>query len=666
MRSATVTIGCCLLTLLGVMNAQAQLQMETSFAREVNQYRWQSAASWQAEFSSWKVSITNSFISDAFIQFDNRLRFRDEDRMRLVAERPVSSSLDATMRGYVDWFGSSRASTQALLAGIRYQPAQAITLEPMLGVAVDRRPGAPKSDGTITQRSDEGLAAGGAIKVAPQSVAGYRLALDAEGLWENITPRQGHRLNVAGSAERTFGNTRLSSSVRVASRRRDTYQAASFLNRDQQQFAQSIEATTSDTLDARLQLLAPVMTGLRLIVQADLQANNRRIRTARAPVESLYFETDFARRAFGGELGLLWDRGHVSAELTAQVNVAAERRELANRDNLPTSEATRKAMLLQQADYDEGVLGLQGRLQAMVWPNVTVQFAGSSRIVRHDTPTVNLDDRDEVVHNMELGVQIRASQYLTVDVKTFGSYFHAVFLNAERSAENSVQRSLRLRPALTWRPDRRTRVELASEVRATYTVDDFELPGRPLQDQSAREMRLESHWEQAVAGNTDFKLTASYADLRLGRLLWSSFSEIPFDTLRTYNIWVRLETGHRLRGELGWRAFLRSDYDRIARVTYDRLDNTGAPVRDASGAVIRSSISRPARRWITQIGPAAAVHWSRGVTHVQLNAWANVQTVYHILYGQLPESTREHIRTSARKGSRRLIPLVRLSVSWSL
>lgn len=661
-------IGCCLVSILGVVGslAQSDLQVETRFDREVNLYRWQSTALWNARWDSWQVSVANRFMSDAFIQFDDRLRFRDEDRMRLNADRRFSPKLSGTLRGYVDWFGSSRASSQGILAGVRYEPADEIAIEPLIGFAADRRPGAPLPDGTIVQRSDAGLSGGAAVTVAPLNIAGYLLALDAEGLWEDISPRQGHRIKIRGNAERTFGDARLSSSVRLSSRRRDTYQAASFLNRDQVQFAQSIEATTSDTLDAQLQLLAPVTSGLRILAQANLMANNRRIRTARAPEEAIYFETDFARRAFGGEFGLLYDHGQISAELTAEVDVNAERRELSNRENLPTSEAARKALLLQQADYDEGVLGVQARFRAMIWPRTTLMFTGSSRIVRHDTPTVNLDDRDEVVHNMEMGLQVRASRYLTADVKVFGSYYHAVFLNGERSAENSVQRSLRLRPAVSWRPHPRTRVELASEVRATYTVDDFVLPGRSSQDQSAREMRLETNWEQAVAQDSDFKLTASFADLRLGRLLWDSFSEIPFDTLRTYNLWVRIETGRRLRGELGWRAFVRSDYDRIARIQYARLDASGEPIRDATGAVLQSSINRAAKRWITQMGPAAAVNWSRGATHLRMDAWANMQRVFHILYGTLPESSREHIRKSARQGTRRLIPLVRLGVSWRL
>ena len=570
------------------------------------------------------------------------------------------------MRGNLDWYGSSRAFTQALYGGVRYRPHPFVIVEPLAGVASDRRPGVPQSDGTLPQRFDAGPAMGGHLQVMQREVGGYLLGLEAEGIWQRLTPRRSRRLNVSGRANRVFGATQLSSRLRVASRRRDTYQAASFLNRDQVLSPESIEATTSDTLDAGLQVLAPIVDGLRLLVQADVRANNRRIRTPRPPEESLYFETDFNRRAFGGEIGLVFDRGTTSAQIVAELSATTEERRLSNRGDLPASEAARRIFLLQQADYDEGVVGVQASLRTSLFRRVTLLFDGNSRIVRHDTPIVNLDDRDEVYHNGQLGLSVRASRYLEAEVRLFGSYYHAVYLHGERSAENSVQRALRLRPSLDWTPSRSTRVRLASEVRATYTVDDFLLPGRRPKDQSARELRLEGNWEQQLTRDTDLSLTASYADLRLGRLLWDAFAEIPFDTLRTYSAWARVETGRRIRSEIGWRIFLRSDYDRAAFVRYPRLDMEGQPVRDASGRELQSNITRPGRRWIAQSGPAAAVHWTRGAAMIRLDAWANVQRVYYNLYGMLPAASRERILEAARKGTRRLIPLVSLSVRWRL
>ena len=162
-------------------------------------------------------------------------------------------------------------------------------------------------------------------------------------------------------------------------------------------------------------------------------------------------------------------------------------------------------------------------------------------------------------------------------------------------------------------------------------------------------MRLESELEHRLFSDTDLKLSVNYSDLRLGRLKWDTFTEIPFDTLRTYSAWLRVQSGHRLRGEIGWRMFLRSDYDRATRIQYELPS-------DQSGG-IRGSITRPGKRWVIQSGPSGAIYWTRAQTTLRLDAWANWQQLRYKLYGQLPEANAMVIRRTARKGTRRLIPL---------
>lgn len=638
--------------------AQGSLQKTTEFARELNQYRWNSAIVWSAEVARWQLDLTNRFLSDAYIQFDNRLRFRDENRLQLKAFRPVGSRYGASIRGDLDWFGSGRASSQVLLGGVRIRPVPTLTIEPAVGMASDRRPGVIQTEGVAPLRIDTGPAGSIAIELASQELQGYRISFNSSAAWQRIAPRLAGDLTVAGDAARSFGAARLESSARFVSRRRDAYQAVSFLNRGQARDPESIESTTSDTLDANLLVWIPIARGLRVIAQTNIRSNQRRIRTPKSPEESVTFETNFARQAFTGQVGFNYERNRIDAQLRAEYGVVNERRVLSNREELPVSEAVQKTTLLHQADYDEGVLSLSGNVRADVLSTLSVLFTGSSRIVRHDTPIVNLDDRDEVYHTSMIGLRYRRSRYLSTEVRLFASYHHTVFLNAERSAENNIQRTLRLRPAINWTPSLGTRIRLASEVRATYTTDDFVLPGRRSADQSAREMRLESEIEKNIFADTDLRLSASFADLRLGRLQWENFAEVPFDTLRTYSAWLRVQTGRRLRGEVGWRAFLRSDYDRAVSVRYQFFNE--------QGGTAYGSITRPGRRWIIQTGPSSALYWTRSQSTLRLEAWANWQQLRYWLYGQLPPANEELIRRTARSGTRRLFPLVSLSMTWQL
>ncbi len=658
----------CLAVLPAAMLAATTIQAQvvsSGFERDVNRYRWTSNAFVDAAAGGWELAMANRFVSDAYVQYDNRLRFRDENILRLTVRRPFTRVLSAEVRGRMDWYGLSRAFTQGLYAGVRAALSPSAFVEPTIGIAADRRPGVLQDDGTLPQRLDTGPAFGARMGARRTGGPGYQLTLEGEALWQQITPRRGRSLQFAGGAARDFGSATLTTAVRVASRRRDTYQSASFLNRNVAR-SETIEATVSDTLDASIEFLAPVYRGLRLRAQAELRANRRQIRTHRAPEETLFFDTDFDRRALDASVGLVYDAPNLAAQLLVESTAASEQRRLTNGATLPPSEATQKSNLLLQADFDEGIVGIRGSLRGTLLPRLAVLLTGSSRIVRHDTPEANPDDRDEVYHQAELGLQWLLSRYVQADVRLFGSWFHAVYLRSERSAENNVQRSLRLRPTVRWNPTEHTRVRIASEVRANYTVDDFVLPGRRPTDQSAREMRMEAALDQRVWMDTDLRASVSYADLRLGRLLWDSFAEIPFDTLRTYNAWLRMETGRRLRTTIGWRLYLRSDYDRAATVQYERVGTDGTVIRDDKGQVLTSRITRPGRRWIQQIGPTAAVSWQRGPSEFRLDAWANIQRVYHRLYGDLPEVSAPRIRAAARAGTRRFIPMMTLTVVWNL
>ena len=267
---------------------------------------------------------------------------------------------------------------------------------------------------------------------------------------------------------------------------------------------------------------------------------------------------------------------------------------------------------------------------------------------------MNPDDRDELLYNALLGTRFRLRDNLDLMIHISGSRFHTVYLKAIRSAENSVQRSIRYRPSVNWRPGPNTRIRLASEVRATYTVDDFVLAGRRPTDQAAREMRYEVDAEHRVADAMRVLVTASLSDLQLGRFLDNVFAEIPFDTLRTVSAWGRIQTGRTVQAEVGMRVFIRTDFDRAASVRYT------PPYSDEEVL-----ISRMGRQRIDQIGPTMAIVWPmRRDAYLRVDGWATFQQISHRLYGDLPEGREEAIRDAANRGRRTMIPNLALTMRW--
>ncbi|MFW5973131.1 MAG: hypothetical protein ACOCTG_03990, partial [Bacteroidota bacterium] len=507
-------------------------------------------------------------------------------------------------------------------------------------------------------RSDVGPAVALAgVYVAPRDDT-YRLSVGGSGSFQSIHPRRGYTINVHASGGGSFEEANLETRLRYGGARRDVYQAASFLNRGLPTdiLSETIEATSSDTLAVGVGLAAPLLPGLRLTGRVDGTVMRRFIRTHRAPDETLYFDTDLNRRAVDLAVGLNYAGAGRSAEVSFEVNADAEDRRIANRDRLPATQATQKSGVLQQADFERSIVTLRGRGETTLGPRANVRIESMLSIMRRDTPQINVDDRDESFANVTAALSYRWSDYLETDLSIFGSRFHTVYLSGARSAENNVQQSLRLRPSIRWQPDDATRMELRSEVRATYTVDDFQLPDRRPNDQSAREMRFDLDFDRELGGGIRLLTEAGHTDLRLGRLLWDSFAEIPFDTLRTYNGWFRIQAGRRFVSELGIRFFLRSDFSRSIGIRYPAAD----------GEPAQALINRPGREWINQIGPTAALTAHLGTSsEIRLDGWLTMQRIHYSLYGSLPPERAAAIRRSARDGSSLIIPNLSLSARWA-
>ena len=651
----------------GSTQAQTNRSVETGFERNVNRYRWTSNALLHQDIGPWHVAFENRFRSDAFVLFGDRLSFRDENLLLWHIERPIRDWMTGRVRGQSHWYTQSRVFSQRWHAGVRIRPHPDFWIEPAAGIAWDRRPGIGDAN---PLRLDVGPAFATTMAWSPKAIDDYVIRADANALYQHIDPRRGRAVRMRSNVARRFDAVQLGARVQYSNHRRDAYRAASFLNRNASfdRLSETVEATASDTLTVGLEIETPIYRALRLTGHVDAGSNNRRIRTLGAPEGTLYFDTAFNRRSVESQVGLGYGSARTMVHLGVRVAANAERRRLTNRDVLPATQVSQKTNLIQQADYEEGAFGLDLRARIGMG-RLTVTFDGGSSILRHDTPVANLDDRDELYHRGQVAAQVAMSRHLDVDVRLLGTYYHTVYLNADRSGENNVQRSIRLQPSFTWTPGIRTRLHLGAEVRATYTVHDFVLPGRRAADQSARELRYEMDGEHRFGDALALHANGSVGDLRLGLLLWDEFAEIPFDTLRTWNGRVRFQVRSKrgVTADVGFRFFVRSDSDHRVAVQYDPDHDEGAFRPDVDGPPVPASITRPGRIVIEQMGPTCSIAWSiQDRQLLRLEGWLNVQRVRRRLFGELPEEQAEQIRRAARSGDRTVIPNVSMVVSWGL
>lgn len=638
---------------------QSTSGLTTGVERDISRYRWLATLRVDDRFGSWNIDAANHFISDAFILFGDRLSIRDENRFRLQADGPLGTAYRLTIGSTLGWFSLSRVFSANTRIGLRYAAGRNLWIEPRIGFALDRRPGAQIGTNPSDLRADAGPLYGAALRYTRRGTSSWRLDAAGAATWRLITPRRANDLLLTATATRNVNESRLSTTIYVSSARRDAYQAVSFLNRSEGTLrSESVEATRSDTLQLSGRMTTPLGSGFTLSGALGLGGNRRTVRTFRAPDESLFFDTDFTRRILELETDLSYRARRVDASVGVKGGVSNEERNLANREDLTAAQAAQKTDLLRQADFDKGYLELHARATHSPLAFLTLHVDGAASILRHDTPAINPDDRDEQFLTGRIGTRIRFSKHLATELSLFTTRYKTVYLKSARSAENNVQRAMRFRPAVVWTPSDNTTIRVTSEVRATYTIDDFVLPGRAPRDQSARELRYELEADQRIA--TAMRTTArlTFSDLRLGRFLDDAFAEIPFDTLQTVSGWLQIHSDGALKTSIGLRLFVRSDYNRSTSVSYVTPGTDGAPVR--------STIARPGRERIAQIGPTATISWPlRGRTELIFDGWLVVQRVTQRLYGDLPDAQRETIRRAGRTGTRTIIPNLSLRAVWN-
>ncbi|MCW9098505.1 MAG: hypothetical protein OQJ93_14060, partial [Ignavibacteriaceae bacterium] len=147
--------------------------------------------------------------------------------------------------------------------------------------------------------------------------------------------------------------------------------------------------------------------------------------------------------------------------------------------------------------------------------------------LKYDTPSAeNDDDRDEL---LTIG-RLRYTRYLSPFFQLFtnleGTVSHLVYLFASRSANNNINRVLRLSAGGYYNGAKFSSLN-NFEVSANYTVYDFQDITSNLRSISFRQFTATDSTNYRITGNFSFVLTA-YAKLTSqGELDWGNFSEAP-------------------------------------------------------------------------------------------------------------------------------------------
>jgi hypothetical protein len=243
---------------------------------------------------------------------------------------------------------------------------------------------------------------------------------------------------------------------------------------------------------------------------------------------------------------------------------------------------------------------LSGAVDVPLSASDRVDLSGSVGILRYDTPSdQNLEDRDELLVALSLATSHRVSRSLELGIVLDGSIDHLVYLLKERSANNNINRVLRLSPRTIYRPAPWLYSLNAFEVLANYTVYDFEQELPSVRSFSYRQLGWLDSTSVDVTQRLGFDFFAYWKVYERGQLEWSQFRERleSSATELTYAVECRVQPAPRALFAVGIRYFGQTRY------TY-----TGG-VREVDS-------------FLNSVGPTCTISWDPGPhSRIQFQGW---------------------------------------------
>ncbi len=620
---------------------------QTYFNRQLDAMRWQYQGIIDFESNDFHFYLDNEFRSRLYLSDGSALNIQDENQLRLDLKKWIRNewALTGEVRSYSFTTTNLRQETSHL--GVVYHPHKEIELSLLGGFMSDRR----------SDKRDQGWSGLFRARSRPIHAGDFIIHPAAEVHYADIHPRQYSTLRFHTGSEYRYEDFLMRGELALSSGRRESYQPSSFFNRG---LTNIIESIRSDTTSLDLQIRVPVHDAVGL--QIDLYTrNNLRIVESR-PIDEEVEDPIYDTRTQRSELHLhaLTDYSFSRSRIALGMNFAYINRgsRLINIGDIPEDQITRRNEILRNSNFDQSHFELftQNRLRFSERNELVLR--AQTGILRYDTPEINQDDRDELSHQILVINRHLFSPYFDLTLRAGGEATHYVYLSAARSIENNWRRTIRLAPAIRWQPHQRLELRSSFLVRANYTVEDFQLEGRPKNDQSSREYAFRTDAAFFLSDNWQIELNGARSELRIGRLFWDTFQETPTDTLITYDMeamFYRQSGQHRIG--LGGRLFLRRDFLPLATITAEVVDENG--VRPVTRSAPGLQITR-------QYGPSIDIHlrFFSG-NQLVISGWMQRQEVRRRLYLTYPEDLAPAFRGEERRSTTRMYPNMEIRAIFS-
>ncbi len=532
------------------------------FDRNLNTYNWIGRLLVDTSFGGSSVRIIQNYTTN-IIQVDagaaGRKRLAsNQENLNLGFGQKVNDNLGLQFRWsslvYSDdkAVGLSNASGHSALGGLDVTPIPFLTVTPLVGYRWDNQ-------GAIRDRGMSFLVAGELREV---DLDGYRVLGSGQFQEDRLNPRSlANHFGRVGIQKSFSGGTRDSLEIGFNRLKREFYAVAdsviesrvdnvfSFTNLLDYEVGGGLLASLFVSVSSR-----GLDKDLRTVLGESPQqpAFNTRIEEFRLDT---YFQAQY-RSPDGGAAG--------------QVKVGYTERNEAHSAKPMADQTPAQTVLFNERDKQEKTkdnfarrTALSGLLTLPLSSSDRLTVSGGAGILRYDTPSsLNVEDRDELLVVGSLATSHRVSSALELGITLDGTISHTVYLLKERSANNSINRILRLGPRTLVRPASFLTSANMFEVLANYTVYDFE--------QQVAEARSFSYRQFAWVDSTVIRVTErvglhffSYIKLyERGQLNWREFTERTENAFsdQTYALQLRFSPSAAVIFAVGMQYYSQSRY----------------------------------------------------------------------------------------------------------
>jgi hypothetical protein len=613
---------------------------QSEFSRRLDAMQWRMYGNYDLDWLRTRVTFRNQFSSRLYLIRGNAENIQDEYRSRLDATQYGPNSLGFGIIADAYGFSAANVRQERLMAGPAFRfKDNGLQFRPMVGFMSDTR----------NDRQDSGPGFGLTGDWPNLVIGDFRFNPVLMLEYASISPREHGSYRLGSDALYRDENIKLSGMVQLGRSLRDSYQASNFLNRD---VTDLIESIRSDTALVQAAMEFPLGKGSIGRIELYTMGNNRQFtnKLLSDTVRTDIVDTRFGRQDYDLVFQAFVPKGQVVMNPGIRFLGTSATSQLINTENLSSDQVVRRGEILERSNFRQSAIELfaDNRFQPSADSEIGLRFILG--ILRYNTPTINVDDRDEQTFAVRLTARHRFSQWFDAGVTMAGEAYHNVYLFGERSVENNWRRSIRLLPELNWRPSDNVLIRNAMFIRANYTAYDFQVPGRLNADQSAREYGFRTRVEYQFLPQWFIETEGSRSELRIGRLQWGAFTETPIDTLVTYEMETTISKRiGNTKIATGFRAFRKVDFMPQAITTIVITDpETG-----------NRSFSRIAPGFMVtnQLGPVVQVMLPlSNQNELYVDGWFQRQRTNTSLYTEYPEEFREAFLAREKRAMRIMYP----------